>query len=297
MNSTALSTGPSGMAWKIPVIALSYFVAETVSGGIVTALGMAWPNIPQEMTSTAVQVGNAIGSILMAGCLAWLAIGLRGGTAIRWIVLAVFAYVTFGLNNQIEAAIFTTFGGFTTMVVFLVLPCLGGAAAATLLLRSSGPPPAITTVFRDRPASAWWWRLLVAWLGFPVIYTFFGMLVSPIVVPLYQQQEFGLTLPTMGTLIQVLLGRSALYLAVTLPVIALWGRSRRSLALALATAFFAMMGLIGLLTTTFLPPVLRITHSVEILADAVVYAGLLVLLFVPSKVGARAPERMPVTAE
>ena len=90
MSSTDVSTGPTGMAWKIPVIALSYLVAETISGGIITALGMTWPSVPQEMTSTAVQVGNAIGSILMAGCLAWLAVGLKGGTALRWIVLAAF---------------------------------------------------------------------------------------------------------------------------------------------------------------------------------------------------------------
>ena len=297
MNSESLSNRPTGLAWKIPVIALSYFVAETVSGGIITALGMPWPNMPQEMTATAVQVGNLIGSVLMAGCLAWLAIGLRGGTATRWFVLAAFAYVTFGLNNQIEAAIFTTFGGFTTMVVFLVLPCLAGGAAAALLLRPPAGDAAITTVFVDRPASAWWWRLAVAWVGFPVIYTFFGMLVAPIVVQLYQQQEFGLTLPTMGTLIPVALGRSALYLAVSLPVIALWGRSRRSLRLALATSFFAMMGLIGLLLTTFFPPLLRITHSIEILADAVVYAWLLVALFVPAKSAATTTERVPVATE
>jgi hypothetical protein len=41
------------------------------------------------------------------------------------------------------------------------------------------------------------------------------------------------------------------------------------------------MGLIGLLTATFFPPVLRIVHSIEILGDAVVYAWLLVALFVP----------------
>ena len=54
-----------------------------------------------------------------------------------------------------------------------------------------------------------------------------------------------------------------------------------SLLWSLAVAFFAMMGLIGLLSATFFPPILRITHTIEILGDAIVYAWLLVALFVP----------------
>jgi hypothetical protein len=87
-------------------------------------------------------------------------------------------------------------------------------------------------------------------------------------------------------MLPVALCRSALYLAVTVPILVTWARSRRSLYWALAVGFFAMMGLIGLLSVTFLPPVLRITHSIEILGDALVYAWLLLALFVPkSKVG------------
>ena len=70
----------------------------------------------------------------MAVCLALLARGIRGSQTTRWLILAAFAYVTFGLNNQIEAAIFTTYGGTATMLVFFILPCALGAAAAVQLL-------------------------------------------------------------------------------------------------------------------------------------------------------------------
>ena len=57
-----------------------------------------------------------------------------------------------------------------------------------------------------------------------------------------------------------------------------------------------MMGLIGLLSATFFPSILRITHTIEILGDAVVYAWLLVALFLP-KARVDTTEAIPVTAE
>ena len=295
MNASVVNS-PRALGWKIPAVALSYFVAVMISGGVITATGMSWPTTPAPMSETESLMLNVVSSFLIAGCMALLAVGIRGTTAVRWIVLAAFTYVTFGLNNQIEAAIFTTFGGFTTMLVFFVLPCLIGAAAAVALMPAGEHAAEPATVFTSRPVSAWWWRVVAAWLAFPAIYVFFGMLAAPLVVPLYQQQDFGLTLPGWSTMMPVALGRSALYLAVTIPVVMMWSRSRRSLILSLGIAFFAMMGLIGLLTATFFPPVLRVTHSIEILGDALVYAWLLVTLFVP-KPRARAPEPAPVVVD
>jgi hypothetical protein len=167
------------------------------------------------------------------------------------------------------------------MLLFFIPPCAFSAAAAVWLFRPDPAFPALESAFTGRSVSSWWWRVVIAWLAFPAIYIFFGMLAAPFVVPVYQAQDFGLTLPEMGTIIPVALGRSALYLAATIPLLVNWSRSRRSLFWTLSIAFFAMMGLIGLVTATFFPPVLRITHSIEILGDAVVYAWLLVSLFVP----------------
>ena len=269
--------------WKILVIAAVYFVGTMISGAVITAAGMAWPAFPNPPSETTNLILGALSSALVAGCLALLAWGVRGSQPVRWLVLAAFTYVIFGLNNQIEAAAFTAFGGTATMIVFFVAPCLLGSAAAAWLVRpGTALQPRDVTVF-DRPASAWWWRLAVAWLAFPVIYVFFGMLVSPIVVPFYKDPSFGLTLPGWNTIVPVVLLRSALALAVTLPVLLLWSHSRRALLVSLAVAFFAMMGLIGLAATTFFPPTLRIVHSIEILGDAVLYAWVLVALFAPRR--------------
>jgi hypothetical protein len=269
-----------GWLWKIPVIAVAHFFGVMVAGAIITAAKMPWPTLPESLSQTNDIALSLVGSILMAACLALLARGIGGSKAARWLSLAAFTYVTFGLNNQIESAIFTTYGGTPTMLLFYILPCAFGAAAAVLLFRPLSAVPLDNGV-AGQPVSKWWWRVIVAWLAFPAIYLFFGMLAAPFVVPVYQAKDFGLILPGMGTIIPVALGRSALYLAVTIPLLMSWSRSRRDLFWTLAIAFFAMMGLIGLLTATFFPPVLRITHSVEILGDALVYAWLLVALFIP----------------
>jgi cytochrome bd-type quinol oxidase subunit 2 len=251
-----------------------------ISGAVITAAGMSWPAFPNPPSPTVGLLQNLGAGILVAVCLALLARGLRGSNAVRWLVLTAFIYVTFALANEIEAAAFTKFGGTATMILFFIAPCVLAAGAASRLIQPADPQP-LETAFAGRPPSAWGWRLIVVWLAFPVIYIFFGMLAAPIVVPYYQDPSFGLTLPGWGTIMPVVLLRSALVLAVTLPVVALWSRSRRSLRVTLSVALFAFMGLIGLAMTTFFPPTLRIAHSLEILGDSVVYAWVLVALFVP----------------
>ena len=282
--------------WKIPAISIAYFIGVMISGGVITAAKMQWPTFPGSASETENIILALISSIFMAACLALIARGIRGSQFARWLILAVFTYVIFGLNNQIEAAIFTTYGGTATMLVFFILPCAFGASAAALLFRPDQEDPQLENAITGQPVSRWWWRVFVAWLAFPVIYLFFGMLAAPVVVPVYQTQNFGLTLPGFGTMIPVALVRSALCLAVTVPILTGWSRSRRSLYWALAIGFFAMMGLIGPLTATFFPQVLRIAHTVEIFGDALVYAWLLVALFIP-KVRPKVSEPVAAVAE
>jgi len=282
--------------WKIPAIAFAYFFGVMISGALITAAKMKWPAFPQPTGESNEYLISAISSLILAVCLALLARGIRGSKTKRWLILTAFTYVTFGLNNQIEAAIFTTYGGTATMLVFFILPCAFGAAAAVYLFRPDESDSLVENSITGQPASDWLWRVAVVWLAFPVIYIFFGMLAAPWVVPVYETLDSGLTLPGFGTMIPVALGRSALYLGVTIPILVTWSRSRRSLYWSLAIAFFAMMGLIGLLSAAFFPPVLRITHSIEILGDAVVYAWLLVALFIP-KVRHEINQAVPAVAE
>jgi hypothetical protein len=88
-----------------------------------------------------------------------------------------------------------------------------------------------------------------------------------------------LRIPTLGAVVTTQLIRSLPFLITSLFFVALWKGSRRGLWLALGLAHAFTIGLYGIVGATFLPVVLRITHSIEMTCDAFAYTGLLVLLF------------------
>jgi hypothetical protein len=87
-------------------------------------------------------------------------------------------------------------------------------------------------------------------------------------------------LPGTGIIILTQLLRSSLFFLAALPILIVWSGSRRQLTVLLGFAFFVLVGLFGMIQTYWLGPVLVVVHSVEILVDSVVYAGVLALLFV-----------------
>ena len=212
------------------------------------------------------------GALCLAACLAPLARGLAGTKIGRWLALAPFTYVCTGFNNAIEASFFTTLGGTRAMMLIFLAPCLLAAWLAVALI------PAADAVAPVQPLRGWWWRALLVWLAFPAIYWFFGMLAYPWVRELYERPDMGLRVPAGMVVVGVVLLRSLLFLAVVAPVIARWSRSRRSLTITLAAAMFVMVGLYGLLQTTWWPIGMRAVHSLEILADSAVYSWAAVAL-------------------
>ena len=147
------------------------------------------------------------------------------------------------------------------------------------LTRGSSRPRCARVITGRRPAGAWIWRLAAAVIAFPVIYLLFGSMVAPIVVPYYQQQAgTGLALPGMGQIIPIAFLRSLLFLVVCLPALIAWQGSRLGLWLTLGAALFLTVGGAPLFQAYSFPLVLRVVHSVEILADSLAHAGVLVAL-------------------
>jgi hypothetical protein len=216
-----------------------------------------------------------------------MARGLRGSTRFRWLALFAFIYVAYCVNNQLEGAIFSTVGGQGTMLVFFLLPSAVIAGIAVLMVTPPTDRSSLATVFTDRPAFSWLWRVVLAWLAFPVIYHVFGALIYPLVAEGYEGGELGLVVPSQGVIVGVVSLRSLLFLAVTIPILRNWWRSRRSLVVALAFGLSAMVGVAGLIETTFLPTTMRIVHGLEIIADSIAHAWVLVALLVPK---AKVPE-------
>jgi hypothetical protein len=94
----------------------------------------------------------------------------------------------------------------------------------------------------------------------------------------------------MNGVVATALGRSATFPLTVMPILLFARARRRPLGLALGWAYTALVGLAGLLLVDFLPVLLRVVHAVEIAADSVAYADVLVLLLLP-------PARRPASAQ
>ncbi len=241
------------LAGKILLSALILAIATMLAGTIVSALPLS-PPVSLPGTSPAF-LSMLFGSLVLVVGVVPIASGLGGRFATRWLALGLMLYLATGVNALA--------GQYGSQQSAPKLPHLG--------------------------TGQWLWRIAVAWLSFPVIYFLFGLCVAPFVIPIYQAGVAGLHIPPLDVIMRTQLLRSFLFLASSLPVILLWTGSRRRLILALGWAHTAMVGLYGLSQASFMPPVLRVLHSLEIAADSFVYAFILVWLFFPrERIGAAA---------
>jgi hypothetical protein len=263
---------------RIILSGLAYVLGTIVTGMVAGPLHFPAMESPAGVSPATFLKMSLLATPLLAASVVFLASGLKGTWLKRWGAIAALLFVTLGLNTVIELLIFSNMiksGGALTSVHWLI-PC----ALAAAVLTFPGGERAGTTITRSGlGAMGWGWRLGVAWLAFPVIYLVFGMCVAPFVVEQYKAGVAGLTLPPMSTIMPVQLLRSALFLAVSLPAILLWTRSRGQLIVALGMAHAVTVGIFGLVQAFWLPTVLRVAHSLEITADSFAYAAVLGLLF------------------
>jgi hypothetical protein len=230
--------------------------------------------------------------------------GLSGPAGLRAPVIAALVFVALGVNNILDGQIYThAFDGavpanvlLTAMAGIMAGGSLGLMFGHRELSRGLRPRG-----LRQMGSMSWAARGLGIWLAWPVIYFAFGMMVSPFVVRCYTSGIVpGFHIPSFGVIIPMQLLRSVLFLAVSLPVVALWKGSRLGLWVGLGLAHAVSVGWFGLIAGTFLPMVMRVGHGLEITGDSFAYAGLLVLLFSGAGVArepvSTAPKQMPLQA-
>jgi hypothetical protein len=276
----------TGWWWKIPSAALGYAAGAMAGGALLGALGYELPRLGEPAAPARALVLLLVAGLGMAVGLAAMAVGMAGTWWQRWLLLTLFAIATAGVGTALEAAIFTTLSGqWTLMPIDVAMGVACALVVAWLFTMRSAADGGATGLSDSFAAFRSQWtvtglagRLLLGLLAFPFAYFLFGMIVAPIVTPYYDQIEF-LVIPPMTTILTVLFVRSALFLAVSLPIVAAWRRSRGALAIALGLGHFATVGFAGLVQATFLPPVLRWTHGLEILSDSMLYAAILAWLF------------------
>jgi hypothetical protein len=288
MSERSSVAGIVGYVWKPPLCALGFMIATMVGAPILVSLGVKPPALPSGVDPRQMAPVMLLGAWILALTLAPLAAGIRGSFPARWSVLCLFAYVSGAVNGAIEATVFTSMGGPGAALLQLPGFVLLTALAAMLFRPAKGTeaaPSGAASSFAPRSAQSWAWRLAAAVIAFPVIYHAFGMAIAPYVIEQYRQHVGGLKLPSQPVVIGVQTLRSLLFLGATLPVIAAWWGTRRSLACALALAFFGIVGLAGLVQASWLPVGMRAVHTAEILADSAVYACVLAALLAKTTAG------------
>lgn len=267
---------------------LAYFLSLLFFAWLIRILHIPMQGAPGHSTAQAQFLLSLLGGVVLVAGLFPLARQLTGSALQRMVSLAVFLFLAMGVNTLAETSIFTDLfeGNGPGMVFFYQSLTLFLAVSLGLSFGCAGS----ANGFPRRDFFACLGRGAAAWLVWPVIYLFFGMLVAPIVVPYYRGIISWLHIPPMGVILGMQLMRSLIFLASSLPLIALWKGSRRGLWLALGLAHAAVVGLYGVVGSDVLPAILRIAHGAEITCDSFAYAGVLVLLFaLPAKSPAQEP--------
>lgn len=273
--------------WKIPLCAFAFYGGTMMGGMAASGLGLPTPAMPAGADQMVIGQIMILVSLILAGCLAILSRKLSGSFAARWLILSLLVWIAFGVNNVLEGAIFTSMSAASlfTIVLYIFASLLCGAAVAWLF-----PPQAHAADFSGRAkrffarhqTRAWIWRFLAAFLAFPLIYLAFGRLIAPLVIDYYEQGLFGLSLPDWNQILPILFVRSFLFLIACLPVLIAWNGSNRGLFLTLGLTLFLLVGGLSMLQAYWMPSILRVVHSLEILADEMAYTGMMVMLFVRS---------------
>ncbi len=270
---------------KLLLGGLAFFIGSMMGGMAAGLLGIPTPAMPANTDSARLAQSLPLVGLLMAAVLAYLSKRCGVGFFPRWMILGLFSWTVYGLNNYLEARFFSPDAATSFVLLYNLVACFICSAAVAWLFKPTPPVEAsgskMRVFFAARPAGSWAWRLLGALAAFPIAYFVFGLLVSPFVVSYYQQQYAGLALPGTGVMLGLATVRSLLFLLCILPLFIAWKGSRLALFVALSGALFLLVGGLNMLQAIWLPGILRAAHSLEILADSIAHAAALVFLLAP----------------
>lgn len=281
---------------KIILCALSSVIGTFVGGMVSNALSLEQPNLPGPVNMQLLGLLCLVGGFVLSVALAELCRCLPGNRRARFAVIVWFVFAWLGINNTIEASVFTTIGGATAMMATMLFLSLFVAGAVVLLFgnreRGTSFSDAVRLFFYHRTVAQWAVRFSLAVLAFPIVYFFFGMPVGLMVGKFYQNQSFGLQMPSLGVVMGVQFIRSLIALLVVLPILVAWPGSRQRFAWTFGLNLFVVSGLYGLIQAYWMPWTMRSVHLVELLLDSLAYGWLLTVLLMP-----RASAHHPVPVE
>ncbi len=281
---------PWRAVWRAMACAAVWAISAMLTGGLMAAFGLEMEEFAAQVPPRTLFGLQALAALGLAAAIAPLAMRLQGSFTARWLALFGFIWVAVGVCNGIETEVFTTLGKWHTTTLAMLVPSLVFTAAmAGLFAGGGGADPATAAGLGGRGIGSWLWRAPLALLSFPLAYYVFGMLlmaVCPYLMEYYTRGVAWLRMPDPALLPLVQLGRSVLFVLSTLPILALWRGRRGMLMLQLGLASWVVVGAFGMIQAAWMPLALRIPHTLEILADSMAWAWMIVGLLVPKRAAA-----------
>jgi hypothetical protein len=279
-----------GLVWRSLAVGFGYSVAVAIGGIIAGALPLPAPSLVAGVDPTLMMVVTFFSGVLFALALGPLSARIGAPFWQRAVLLFVLLFVLNSLINIIEALFFTTTPA-AEQVTALVTSGVGYAGLALPLAVLFGPPSprrglltALGETLNQRRWTSWTWRFFLAGLLYVPVYLLFGMIISPIVLPYYQQLGMGLVVPGFEVMLPLEVFRGLLYALTLFPLIAALGSSRRSTAFWIVLTLCVLGSWQPMMQVVWWPLTLRLTHGLEITADSIVQ-GLIVawLLWAPTQ--------------
>ena len=276
VSQVSRTRGIAGLLLRSLVIGLGYVLATIAGGALAQTLGLPPPQMVRHLDET-----TTLATTLLSGFIIGLGLGplsqrIRVFALGRGILLFTVIFVVGSLINVVEALFFTTVP--VREQVFGLVTAAVGAASLAMLLTALFPPAsaesgliaALRSHLRQRLWLDWTWRLFLAGLLYVPIYFLFGVLVSPLVLPYYNDPSLGLELVVPGpeVILPLEVGRGLLYAVTLFPLAAALHATRQSLTLWLWVTVAVLGAITPMLQVGWWPLPLRLTHGLEITADA-----------------------------
>jgi hypothetical protein len=285
-------SGFASLVGRSFIVGVVFAFALLIGGMTMNVLGLSLPSLGRQMKPV-----ESLVSSLLGGTLAGLTLGPLScrlnlplfGRACLWLLLVL---VLSGIINMVEAVWFTTIPR-DQLASSLAILAFGQIAVALLLAllfppRETGPGllARIRGTLARRSEVSWAWRFGLAALSYLPIYYMFGMIVAPFVLPYYDNPDLGLnlTVPGIGVILPLEIGRGLLYAISLFPLIAVLRGSFWSKALWIGLTISVLGSWVPMIQAAHWTPVLRLAHGLEITADAFAQGFVLTWLLSPPDV-------------
>jgi hypothetical protein len=242
-------------------------------------------------TSMLSAISNFVAGILLAVVLGLVFTRLPFVRAIRIALAWLALLIVQEFSNLVEGYFFTAFLQtiyllFASLFIGLLVTFVEALLAGFLFI-----PEKVDMSFMkefgeclsQRSWYSWILRFVVGSVAYFPIYFAFGVIISPFVMPYYQDPNMGLRIPSFAVMVPLEFFRGFLYVIALLPIIAVLRVQRKYVYAGTASLLYVAGAFVPFLSGPSLPVQLRVFHGLEILADCLAYGAALVYLFAPER--------------